>query len=77
MKLQSVKRWQTIDRLVDLVETAQDNSKTENISADISSLDLEEMRIRLVKQSFLEKEIFDKGEHAKWGKYLRAPGYLF
>lgn len=77
LKLESVKRWQTIDRLIDLIETAQDNSKTENISEDISSLELEEMRVRLIKQSFLKKEIEDKGELSKWGKYLRAPDVYF
>ncbi len=77
LKLESVKRWQTVDWLVDLIENAQDNPKTTNISENISSLELDEMRIRLVKQSFLKKEIVDKGEHAKWGKYLRAPDVYF
>ncbi len=77
LKLESIKRWQTIDRLIDLVETAQDNSETENISEGISSLDLAEMRIRMVKQSVLEEEIVEKGEFAKWSKYLRAPDVYF
>jgi type I restriction enzyme M protein len=77
LKIESVKRWQTIDRLVELVESAPDNHKTENITTDISSLNLEEMRVRLVKQSFLQNEINEKGEHAKWGKYMRAPDVYF
>jgi len=60
-----------------MIESAQDNHKTEIVTEDISSLNLEEMRVRLVKQSFLNKEIRDKGEHAKWGKYLRAPDVYF
>ena len=75
--LQSDKRWQTIDQLVYLIETAQDNNKTEIVTEDISSLNIEEMRVRLVKQTFLNKEINEKGEHAKWGKYLRAPDVYF
>jgi hypothetical protein len=75
--LHSDKRWQTIDQLVNLIESAQDNYKTEIVTEDISSLNLEEMRVRLIKQSILNKEIKDKGEHAKWGKYLRAPDVYF
>ncbi|MFA5803185.1 MAG: N-6 DNA methylase [Melioribacteraceae bacterium] len=77
LKLESIKRWQTIDSLVDLIETAEHNSKTESVTEDISSLDDEKMRVRLVKQSFLEKELKEKGELAKWGKYLRAPDVYF
>jgi hypothetical protein len=77
LNLESVKRWQCIDQLVYLIETASDNHKRENVTADISSLTLDEMRIRMVKQSFLKEEIINKGEHAKWGKYLRAPDVYF
>ena len=77
LKLESIKRWQKIDWLVDLIENAQDNSKTEEVAENISSLNLDEMRIRLVKQSFLANEIEEKGELAKWGKYLRAPDVYF
>ena len=77
LKLHSVKRWQRIDRLVDLVETAQDNSKTDNITENISSLELDEMRIRLVKQSFLKKEIEDNASLTKWSQYLKAPDVYF
>jgi len=77
LKLESVKRWQTIDRLIDIIETAQDNSKIENISKDIYSLEIEEMRIRLVKQSFLDKEVQKSGELSKWSQYLKAPDVYF
>jgi hypothetical protein len=72
-----MKRWQTIDRLVDLIETAEAHPKIEEVAENISSVDVEEMRIRLVNQSFLHKEIEEKGELAKWGKYLRAPDVYF
>ncbi|MEW5842714.1 MAG: N-6 DNA methylase [Bacteroidota bacterium] len=77
LKLESIKRWQTIDRLVELIESAEGNSKTEVVAENISSLNVEEMRVRLIKQSVLEKEIKEKGELAKWGKYLRAPDVYF
>ena len=77
LKLESMKRWQTIDRLVDLIETAEAHSKVEEVAENISSVDVDEMRIRLVKQTFLQKEIEEKGELAKWGKYLRAPDVYF
>ena len=77
LKLESIKRWQTINSLVDLIETAEHNPKTEAVTDDISSLDDEKMRVRLVKQSFLGNELKEKGELAKWGKYLRAPDVYF
>lgn len=77
LKLESIKRWQTIEYLVQLIETAEAHPKVEHVAENISSVDVEEMRIRLVKQSFLEKEIEEKGELAKWGKYLRAPDVYF
>ena len=77
LKLESIKRWQTIDRLVEIVESAQYNVKTADVAENISSLDIDEMRVRLVKQSFLRNEIEMDGELAKWGKYLRAPDVYF
>ena len=77
LKLESIKRWQTIDRLVEIVESAQYNDKTKKVAENISSLDVDEMRVRLVKQSFLRNEIKMNGELAKWGKYLRAPDVYF
>ena len=77
LNIQSIKRWQTIDRLVDLIENAENNSKLEKISDDISTVDVEEMRVRNVKQNYLQEEFNNKGELAKWGKYLRAPDVYF
>ncbi len=77
LNLESIKRWNIIDHLVELIENAESNPKVEEVAENISSVDVEQMRIRLVKQSFLEKEIMEKGELAKWGKYLRAPDVYF
>lgn len=44
---------------------------------DIKTFEDENFRIRLVRQSDLLKEIEDKKEIAKWGKYLRAPDVYF
>jgi len=77
IKLQSINRWQTIERLVDLIETSEANPSLEKITENISTVDIAEMRIRLVSQSYLEKELVEKGELAKWGKYLRAPDVYF
>jgi type I restriction enzyme M protein len=77
LKLESVKRWQTVEKLVDMIEMAEGNLKAEIITDDITSLDVNEMRIRMVKQSFLQKDLELKGDHSKWGKYLRAPDVYF
>jgi len=77
LKLESIKRWRTIDNLVNTIETAEGHRNIENINENIQSLDIEEMRIRLVRQSFLSNEINENGELAKWGKYLRAPDVYF
>jgi type I restriction enzyme M protein len=77
LRLESIKRWQTIEKIVDIIENAEAHPRLEEITGNISSVDLPEMRVRLIKQSFLEKEIEEKGDLAKWGKYLRAPDVYF
>lgn len=77
LKLESVKRWQKIDWLVNLIENAENKPEAETITENISSFNSEDVRVRLVKQSFLEKEVVEKGEFSKWGKYLRAPDVYF
>ncbi|HMN22858.1 MAG TPA: N-6 DNA methylase [Ignavibacteriaceae bacterium] len=77
LKLESVKRWQKIDWLVDLVETANDKAETEVITENISSFCSNDIRVRLVKQTFLKKEIEDNGELSKWSQYLKAPDIYF
>jgi hypothetical protein len=43
----------------------------------IAALDKPTLHIRLVQQSYLEKELEAKHEAAKWGLYLRAPQVFF
>jgi len=77
LKLESHKRWNAIDRIVDIVDSAEFNAKKELITENISSLNIPEMRIRLVKQSYLYTDLIEKNERSKWGKYLRAPDVYF
>ncbi len=77
LKLDAVRRWQRIDGIVDLVETSQYHRELKKITETISSVETDEMRIRLVPQGELKKELEEKSELAKWGKYLRAPDVYF
>ncbi|MBU2505834.1 MAG: SAM-dependent methyltransferase [Bacteroidetes bacterium] len=77
LKIQSVQRWQTVDRLVDLVETAHYHRDIKKVADYLDSVETEEMRIRLVKQEHLRKELEENSDQAKWGKFLRAPDVYF
>lgn len=77
LKIDSLHRWQTADRIVDLIETAHYHKNVKNITDYLGSLETDEMQIRLIKQNYLEKELEEKNELAKWGKYLRAPDVYF
>ncbi len=77
LKLEAVKRWQRIDGIVDLIETAHYHRNKKKITETIESVETDEMRIRLIPQNELKKELTEKSELAKWGKYLRAPDVYF
>lgn len=77
LKLDAVKRWQRIDGIVDLIETSHYHRDKRKIAETISSVETDEMRIRLIPQNELKKELEEKSELAKWGKYLRAPDVYF
>ncbi|GBD87080.1 putative type I restriction enzymeP M protein [bacterium BMS3Abin03] len=77
LKLEAVKRWQRIDSIVDLIETAHYHRKKRKITDTLESVETDEMRIRLIQQNNLRKELTKKGVLAKWGKYLRAPDVYF
>ncbi len=77
LKLESIKRWQTIERLVDIIETSQDNFETVKTSENLTSLNLKDMRIRLIKQSILLEEVQLDNELSKWSPYLKAPDVYF
>lgn len=75
--LESVKRWQRFDALVREIETAGNNRKCRKITSDLKTYETGELRVRLVSQHELQKEVNEKGESSKWGKYLRAPDVYF
>ena len=77
LKLDAVKRWRRIDGIVDSIETLHYHRDIKKITETISSVETDEMRIRLIPQSELKKELEEKSELAKWGKYLRAPDVYF
>jgi N-6 DNA Methylase/Eco57I restriction-modification methylase len=77
LKIDSAQRWQTVDRIVDTIETAQYHKNSKNITDYLASVDAGEMQIRLIKQDYLKKELEEKSDLAKWGKYLRAPDVYF
>jgi len=77
LKLEAMQRWKRIDGIVDLIETAEYHKDIKKVTDKISSFENDEMRIRLIAQSELKKELNKKSELAKWGKYLRAPDVYF
>ncbi|MHB8260487.1 MAG: N-6 DNA methylase [Bacteroidia bacterium] len=77
LQLESIKRWERIDALVREIDNAQYKKGNEKITNVISSYETDEMRIRIVPQTELVKEVAEKGEMSKWGKFLRAPNVYF
>lgn len=77
LQLESVKRWEIIDGLVREIENAQYRKEVNKITEAISSYETDSLRIRMLPQRELRKEVDEKGELSKWGKYLRAPDVYF
>lgn len=77
LKLASFKRWRRIDGIVNFIETAEFQRDVVNVTDKISSIENDEMRIRIIPQSELKGELTEKSGLAKWGKYLRAPDVYF
>lgn len=77
IKFESTRRWQKLDTLVTTIEEARYHRDCKNIAEGISTLETDEMRIRVVPQAKLAHELNEKDELAKWGKYLRAPDVYF
>jgi hypothetical protein len=75
LKLESNNRWRRIDGIVNTIESAQ--YKAKKIDKKISSFKNEQMRVRLIEQNELSKEIEKQNELSQWGKYLRAPDVYF
>lgn len=77
LRIQAQKRWQRIDDIVHKVENAEDYRDYKQVAENISSLDDDEMRVRVIEQKELSEELKEKEDLSKWGKYLRAPDVYF
>lgn len=77
MQFDGDKRWLRYDSIVDTIENAKDDKRCSAVTSDISTLETDEMRVRMVSQATLKKEIAEKKDLSKWGKYLRAPDVYF
>ncbi len=77
LRIESTKRWERIDGLVRMIENAEYDKNVRRVSEGIISFETKEMRIRMVKQSDIQKELQEEKDLAKWGKYLRAPDVYF
>ncbi len=82
--LQEAQRWQQVDALVGAIESADAQIATWDPSTGqmqplhgVHTLETVAFRIRLVPQAELEVELEQKGETAKWGRYIRAPQVYF
>ena len=75
LQLESFKRWQRIDRIVNAIESAE--HRANKITDAITSFENENMVVRMIRQKDLKKELEEKAELSKWGKYLRAPDVYF
>ncbi len=75
LQLESTRRWQRIDGIVNIIESAE--YKARKVTDEISSFENEGMLVRMLKQRGLRKEVEEKDELSKWGKYLRAPDVYF
>jgi len=77
LKLENTKRWQKIDSIIDLIETAEYQHNLKSVTETIKSFETDELRIRLIPQNELRNELVAKSDRAKWSKYLRAPDVYF
>lgn len=73
LEFEESERWGQINNLVSKIELC----KIKTVKKDIDFFEDDDFSIRLVKQSFLHKEVSEQNEHAKWGKYIRAPEVYF
>jgi hypothetical protein len=76
-RIDSAKRWQQLDAIVTKIEGAVYNPRHTQVAEHVKTLELPEMRIRMVKQDFLQSELDKNMESNKWGQYLRAPDVYF
>lgn len=78
-----MQRWYGLDRLLIPIETQGDSyfkiigTKITNTLDRLACHEDENLRIRVIKQDNLLKEIEAAGKTVKWGQYLRAPDIYF
>lgn len=77
LKFQSTQRWQKLDSLVNLIEESKYQKECKEVAENISTFENDELRVRIVQQINLTRELNEKSDLAKWGKYLRAPDVYF
>lgn len=77
LKLESQKRWQRIDDIVSVIESAEHQKNSKSVTSHIASYESDDMRVRMIPQKFIHEELSQKGDLDKWGKYLRAPDVYF
>lgn len=77
--LQEPERWNHIDRLVSKIEfeSGWTRKQRRKISHQIECVENDDYIIRTIAQEYIEKELQERGELAKWGKYIRAPDIYF
>jgi len=82
--LQEAERWRKVDALVREIECADTQVTAWDVATGqvqsnrgVHTLELDDLRIRLVPQAELEAELQAKASAAKWGLYIRAPQVYF
>ncbi len=84
-KVDAMRRWTGLDALAQKIESAADSEKCVAIDKNgkkrvlegVATVEDDDFRIRLVKQSDLKAQLDKETKTAKWGQYLRAPQVFF
>jgi type I restriction-modification system DNA methylase subunit len=83
VKQDADKRWMGLDGLARKVEDAAYSEKCYDLKTNkcvlngVATVEDDDFRIRLVKQSDLKAQLDTEQKTAKWGQYLRAPQVYF
>lgn len=77
LRLEGNQRWQRIDDIIGTIESAEHQKNARVVSGVVHSFENDDLRVRMIPQAYLQKELSEKGELDKWGKYLRAPDVYF
>lgn len=82
-KQDAARRWIGLDGLVHKIENAAYSDKCYDVKTNkcildgVATVEDDDFRIRLVKQSDLKAQLDKEQKTAKWGQYLRAPQVYF